>query len=388
MARFEELEKNYQNKDYKASETIGNDILLKSPDFTKVKFILVESMLNICKIPETIAFITQKVSSEEKNQTDEFNYYLALAMYYDGKYEKAKQIMNIIINRNSENQKFIKIMETLRVIEPEKEKANELFKKGDYANALEAYTKLLEIDPDNKNFNSTILANRALCLQKLGKFMEALADVNKSIALNENYTKAYTRRGNIQFDLKNYDEARYDFEKVKTFEPSNSEVKKRIEECKRREKEAKKKDYYKVLEVSTGASAEEIKKAYRKLAPKYHPDKNNSGTEEEKKQAEKMFKEVNEAYQVLSDPKKKQMFDNGTDPNDQTAGADFGEGMDPSEIFKVFFGGGGGGFGGGGPEIRFNMGGEGGGGGFGGFGGGSNGRKKGGNAGGFNFPFG
>jgi len=136
------------------------------------------------------------------------------------------------------------------------------------------------------------------------------------------------------------------------------------------------------------------KKAYRKLAPKYHPDKNSGGTEEEMKQAEKMFKDVNEAYQVLSDPKKKAMFDNGTDPNDPTGGADFssGGGIDPSEIFKMFFSGGvggggggnpfGGGFGGGGPEIRFNMGGGespfGGGNPFGGFGGGSNGKKKGG----------
>jgi len=138
------------------------------------------------------------------------------------------------------------------------------------------------------------------------------------------------------------------------------------------------------------ATPEEIKKSYRKLAPKYHPDKNSAGTEEEMKQSEKMFKDVNEAYQVLSDPKKKAMFDNGTDPNDPTGGADFeGGGVDASDFFKVFFGGGGGG-----PEIRFNMGGGndfgGGGNPFGGgssFGGQSNGRKK---QGGFpgGFPFG
>ncbi len=146
--------------------------------------------------------------------------------------------------------------------------------------------------------------------------------------MNENYTKvnnlfkqAYTRRANIHYDLGNYEEARYDYEKVRTLEPQNTDAKKRIDECKRREKEAKKKDYYKILGLSREASADEIKRAYRKLAPKYHPDKNSGGTEEEKKKAEKMFKEVNEAYQVLSDPKKKAMFDNGTDPNDPSGGA-------------------------------------------------------------------
>ncbi len=63
-------------------------------------------------------------------------------------------------------------------------------------------------------------------------------------------------------------------------------------------------DYYKTLGVSQGASKEEIKKAYKKLAIKYHPDR-NSGDEK----AEKKFKEVSEAYAVLSDPKKKQQFD-------------------------------------------------------------------------------
>ena len=63
------------------------------------------------------------------------------------------------------------------------------------------------------------------------------------------------------------------------------------------------KDYYKILGVARGASEDEIKKAYRKLALKYHPDKNQSAGAEEK------FKEIGEAYDVLSDNKKKQVYD-------------------------------------------------------------------------------
>ena len=76
---------------------------------------------------------------------------------------------------------------------------------------------------------------------------------------------------------------------------------------------ATKRDYYEVLGLAKGASDDEIKKAYRKLSKKYHPDINKEADAEEK------FKEVSEAYEVLSDPQKKAAYDQyghaGTDPN-------------------------------------------------------------------------
>lgn len=111
---------------------------------------------------------------------------------------------------------------------------------------------------------------------------------------------------------------------------------------------ADKRDYYEVLGVQKGASEEEIKKAYRGLAKKYHPDLNPGDTE-----AEAKFKEVNEAYEVLSDSDKRARYDQfgfaGVDPNfgggagggSPFTGVDFG---DLGDIFDSFFGGG---FGGG-----------------------------------------
>lgn len=124
-----------------------------------------------------------------------------------------------------------------------------------------------------------------------------------------------------------------------------------------------KRDYYDILGVSKGASAEEIKKAYRKLALEWHPDRNKAANANEK------FKEINEAYAVLSDPKKKETYDQfghaafqpgagqpgqgpfggGQGPFNYTyytnggagGGFPFGEDfIDPFEIFEQFFGGG------------------------------------------------
>lgn len=107
------------------------------------------------------------------------------------------------------------------------------------------------------------------------------------------------------------------------------------------------KDYYEILGVSKTASAEEIKKAYHKLAHKYHPDKKGGDAEK--------FKEINQAYSVLSDAKKKSTYDQfgsyqegggstGFDPSGFSgfgnfSGFDFSGGIDLGDIFSDFFGG-------------------------------------------------
>lgn len=107
------------------------------------------------------------------------------------------------------------------------------------------------------------------------------------------------------------------------------------------------KDYYQILGVSKSADESELKRAYRKLALQYHPDKNKGN-----KEAEAKFKEMNEAYQVLSDKQKRAYYDQfGAAPGAQGGGPGAGGfgGFDPSGFgnggFEVNFGGGAGGFG-------------------------------------------
>ena len=110
-----------------------------------------------------------------------------------------------------------------------------------------------------------------------------------------------------------------------------------------------KKDFYETLGISKGASDSEIKKAYRKKAMKYHPDKYGSASTKEKDDAEHKFKEVNDAYQVLSDTDKKSKYDRfGHDAFSQGAGGaggfggfgGFGGNGGFEDIFGSFFGGG------------------------------------------------
>ena len=123
---------------------------------------------------------------------------------------------------------------------------------------------------------------------------------------------------------------------------------------------AAKRDYYEVLGVDKNATADDIKKAYRKLAVKYHPDKNPGD-----KEAEEKFKEAAEAYSVLSDADKKARYDQFGHAGVEGAGPDFSGGFGNlndilNDLFGGAFGGGFGGFGGG----------------FGGFGGGRGGQQQ------------
>ena len=94
--------------------------------------------------------------------------------------------------------------------------------------------------------------------------------------------------------------------------------------------ESPQKDYYEILGVSKDATPDEIRKAYKKLAIKWHPDKHV----DDKKEAEEKFKEIAGAYSVLSDPEKKREYDTG--------GMDFGfddfDNLDPFAMFEDFFG--------------------------------------------------
>jgi molecular chaperone DnaJ len=126
-----------------------------------------------------------------------------------------------------------------------------------------------------------------------------------------------------------------------------------------------KSDYYEILGVNKNASADEIKQAYKKLAKQHHPD---MVSDKDKDAAEKRFKEINEAYQILNDPQKRKMYDQfghagvGQGPSGAGAGAgfgqqgqwgpftysysngngensfDFGNGFDPFDVFEEFFG--------------------------------------------------
>ena len=136
-------------------------------------------------------------------------------------------------------------------------------------------------------------------------------------------------------ELQKFEEAVRDYERVHKMDRSNFEFRQLLNQAKHELKKSLRKDYYKILGVDRNANEEEIKKAYRKLALKFHPDKNKESDAEEK------FKEIAEAYEVLSDKTKKNKYDhsnrrNSTPSHNYNWSFSFTP-SDPFDLFKNFF---------------------------------------------------
>lgn len=291
-----------------------------------------------------------------------------LCFYYQDNVEKAFMHFTQVLRLAPDHVKARDIYRRAKILKAKKEEGNEAFKAGRYQEALDIYTSALNIDANNKLTNAKLYNNRALVLVKMGKQQEALNDCNQAIALDDLYIKAYLRRAKCCMDLEKFEEAVRDYEKINKLE-KNRDYKRLLQEAKLALKKSLRKDYYKILGVDRNANEDEIKKAYRKRALVHHPDRHSSATEEEKKEQEKKFKELGEAYGILSDSKKKSRYDNGHDIDEvESSYSD----IDPNQVFQAFFGG---------PGV-FRMGGMGGG--MGGMGG--HGCQQ--NAGSFNFQFG
>lgn len=158
--------------------------------------------------------------------------------------------------------------------------------------------------------------------------------LNRAIKYKPNYAKALVKRGEVNMALENWNEAIRDFNEASEHDSTGFGVQEKLKNAQAAAKRAKKKDYYKILGVSKTAQEPEIRKAYKKLALKWHPDKHQQSDETIAK-ADKMFREINEAKDVLCDRDMRDKYDNGMDL-DQIKSGGGGPGMNPGDMNDIF----------------------------------------------------
>lgn len=172
---------------------------------------------------------------------------------------------------------------------------------------------------------------------------------SKALKLNENINPDVLKtRADAYCNLKEWDEALNDYQKLKDY--GYSEVAEEGIRKVNQMKDRKGDDYYEILGVSRSASVQQINRAFRKKAKHYHPD--GKSTAEEKAKADKMFKKLVLAKDVLTNKEKRELYDNGEDPNNPNAGR-YPHGADPFGSFHFPGAGGDHFFGGSGFTFRF-----------------------------------
>lgn len=257
------------------------------------------------------------------------------ALFYGGLAEEARTVLREAVRLQPGCEKAREILRRMREMERMKDKGNRLFKDKRTEEAIGVYTQALALDPKHRLYNSLILANQAAAYMAQREFVRALEDCNRSLTLNPNYTRAYLRRANVQMELESFEEALQDYNRVKDLDPRTPNIDANIAFAKEKASQAGKKDYYKILGVEKQATEEQLKRAYRQMALRWHPDK-NAETPEKHSQSEKLFKDVSEAYAVLSDPQQRQRYDAGLSVQETRGRAR--PHSDPTQIFQMFFG--------------------------------------------------
>ncbi|XP_078041929.1 tetratricopeptide repeat protein 2 [Augochlora pura] len=279
----------------------------------KFKLMKAQSLIFLGRYQEAQE-IANNILHIDKQNVDAI-YVRATCLYFQGDIDKAFTHFQQVLRLAPDHDKALEIYKRAKSLKKKKEEGNIAYKNNQFLQAHKLYTEALAIDPLNLAMNAKLHFNKATAAAKCCLLNEVIIECTQALKYDENYLKALLRRASTYMLLNKYELAVHDLEKVCRL--SNiREHKRLLMEAQLALNKSKRKDYYKILGIDKNASTDDIKKAYRKRVLVHHPDRHMNATEGERKEQEKMFKEVGEAYGILSDPKKRSRYDNEHDIND------------------------------------------------------------------------
>lgn len=338
----------------KALHLIDQLFRLAGSNFRDLNILKIECLIELGKIEDAYNLSNAMLRTTEVMDSD-LLYHRSKCFYYMGDLENCLKNLTKAMRSDPDNNTYRLLYRKVKDIEDFKEQGNKAFKNNLYQDAINLWTSAIDLDITNRKVVCKLYSNRATALFKLKKYEEAINDCNKCLSNDPNFIKALTRRAECHFAIagatvgstsdqkEKLQKSLTDYEKALEMENHDesmiSQIKTKIKQIKVAIKRSGRKDHYSALGIPPGADDEEIRKAYKKSALRHHPDKQAGKSDAEKATSEAAFKDISEAYEVLSDKERKDRYDQGLDDDDSGCGGEGGHGhhgMDPDMLFQMF----------------------------------------------------
>ncbi|KAF9665023.1 hypothetical protein SADUNF_Sadunf16G0079000 [Salix dunnii] len=331
----------------KSLEYVDKVVLVFSPACSEAKLLRVKLLLAVKDYSAVISEAGYILKEDENNL--EALLLRGRAYYYLADHDVATKHYQKGLRLDPEHSQLKKAYFGLKNLLKKTKNADDNASKGKLRVSVEDYRAALALDPDHLAHNVHLHLGLCKVLVKLGRGKDAITSCNEALNINGELLEALVQRGEAKLIVEDWEGAVEDLKSAAEKSPQDMSIREALMKAEKALKMSKRRDWYKILGVSKTASVSEIKRAYKKLALQWHPDKNVDNREE----AEAKFRDIAAAYEVLGDDDKRARYDRGEDIEDMGMGG--GGGGNPfsggGQQFSFHFDGGfpGGGFDGGFP---------------------------------------
>lgn len=306
---FEKASDLYSEKDYKASIETLNELLGISPYYERALLMRSRCAFQLklygLGLDDTISILKITKGNLGALATR------AKLFQRIGEIEHAKSHFKLCIDYDSFDSTCRDGLAALEKFETSFEKAKSLVENRKPTLALAELENCLSYDPEWDVMMEDLYKYqcKAFIANKDGQ--KALEACDRSLKYNDKSIDVFILKGEAYQLLEDYESAVREMRNAVEIDQWNNEARQKLFEAEKLLKMSKRKDYYKILGVEKTASTQEIKRSFRKLAFKYHPDKNSDPS------AQAIYRDINEANEVLSDSEKRRRYDNGDDLEDE-----------------------------------------------------------------------
>lgn len=314
IEEFRLAEAYYRGGDYRAAADAATRLLDVSPWSAQLRQLRAECYIALNDLFSAVSDI-RSVNRLQQDSTDGY-YRLATLLYRLGHVSDALKEIRECLKLDPEHKKCFPFYKKVKKVDKLLLECEELSEARDYAGCVAAANKVLKIEDEVTLVVFEARKWLCSCLSKDEQHTEALAACGSALELQRD-ARVLCDRADALLGLDMFDDAIQSFKEALELEEGLQRAKDGLSRAQKLQKQSEQRDYYKILGVKRSASKQEVIKAYRKAAQKWHPD-NFQG--DEKKLAEKKFIDIAAAKEVLTDPEKRAMFDAGSDPLDPEAG--------------------------------------------------------------------